>query len=233
MKSSKKTGFYPVFFVGNLEGQSTDILLTLLVMLTITPECIRFISNASDAAHTLAYLGNLYQRETTFSLSQKTEAERHWCHLTDNTSNIYLLVSEPHIYSLWVLVAPSPLVQRSLPNSISIHAQSLQPVGRAVPNLAIHLLQSLWLIIADLGGIERAKAFGQNVITSDLPIDSESDLQTCLRIMPPPIDIAELDRGRPIIERFQQLARLQVGAGAIINVVDLLPIAEVSPSKLF
>jgi hypothetical protein len=202
-------------------------------MLTITPECIRFISTANDTAHTLEYLGNLYQRETTFSLSQKTEAERHWCHLTDNTSNIYLLVTEPHIYSLWVLVAPSPLEQRASPNSISIQSQSLQPVGRAVPNLAIHLLQSLWLIIADLGGIERAKAFGQNVIASDLPIDSESDLQTCLRIMPPPIDIAELDRGRPIIERFQQLARLQVGAGAIINVVDLLPIAKVSTSKLF
>jgi hypothetical protein len=200
-------------------------------MLKITPECVRL--TARDASQSLEYFGNLYELKTTFTLGQKTEAENLWCHLTDNTSNIYLLVTEPLIYSLWVLINSPTDIWQMQSSQTSLQPKAGQAVGKAVPNLAIHLLQSLWPLLTELGGTERAKAFGRDVIASDLPIDSEADLQACLRTMPPPIDRAELDRGRQIIDRFQHLARQQVGLEVVADVVDRLPIAEMSFSRLF
>jgi hypothetical protein len=217
-------------------------------MLKITPECIQLLTLDGDAAHSLSYLGNIYQHQTTFSLGQKTEAENIWCHLTDNASNIYLLVTEPLAYSLWVLVnTPKSYLGRSTitelkhnfaeqPHKLSSQKTFLQspyPQGRAVPNLAIHLLQSLWLVIADLGGGERAKAFGREVIASNLPIDSEADLQACLQANPPPIEVTELDLGRQIIDCFQQLATHQIGKDMVIDVVNQLPLATPKISRLF
>jgi hypothetical protein len=215
-------------------------------MLKITPECIQLLTTDGDAAHSLSYLGNTYHHQTTFSLGQKTEAENTWCHLTDNASNIYLLVTEPLAYSLWVLVnTPQPYLERSTITGLEhnfadqFHKFSSQktvspyPRGRAVPNLAIHLLQSLWLVIADLGGSERAKAFGREVVASNLPIDSEADLQACLQANPPPIEETELDLGRQIIDCFQQLATNQIGKDMVIDVVDRLPLATPKMSRLF
>ncbi len=202
-------------------------------MLKITPECVRLLATADEASHTLEYFGNLYERRTTFTLGQKTEAESRWCHLTDNTSNIYLLVTEPLVYSLWVLINSPTDIRQMESSQTSLQPAANQAVGKAIPNLAIHLLRSLWPLLTELGGVERAKAFGRDVITSDLPIDSEADLQACLGTTPPPIDMAELDRGRQIIDRFQQLARQQIGLEAVADVVDRLPIAEMSFSRLF
>lgn len=217
-------------------------------MFKITPECIQLFTTDGDAAHSLSYLGNTYHYQTTFSLGQKTEAENTWCHLTDNASNIYLLVTEPSAYSLWVLVStPKSYLERSTiaklensfaeqPHKLSSQKTVLQspyPQGRAVPNLAIHLLQSLWLVIADLGGSERAKAFGREVVASNLPIDSEADLQACLQANPPPIEVTELDLGRQIIDCFQQLATRQIGKDMVIDVVNRLPLATPRMSRLF
>jgi hypothetical protein len=217
-------------------------------MFKITPECIQLLATGGDAAHSLSYLGNTYHHQTTFSLGQKTEAENTWCHLTDNTSNIYLLVTEPSAYSLWVLVdilepRLSRLINTEIEQSLSTQPHNLSsqktvlqspyPRGKAVPNLAIHLLQSLWLVITDLGGSERAKAFGREVVASNLPIDSEADLQACLRATPPPIEVTELDRGRQIIDRFQQLASRQVGLAMVTEVIDRLPLATPKMSRLF
>ena len=217
-------------------------------MFKITPACIQLSTTGGDAAHSIAYLGNTYRHQTTFSLGQKTEAENTWCHLTDHTSNIYLLVTESSAYSLWVLVdAPAPYLGRSInpetapdffvePDYLSSPKTVLQspyPQGKAVPNLAIHLLQSLWLVITDLGGSERARAFGHAVVASSLPIDSESDLQACLRAIPPPIEATELDHGRQIIDQFQQLAANQIGKEMVIDVVNRLPLATPKMSRLF
>jgi hypothetical protein len=217
-------------------------------MFKITPECIQLLATGGDAAHSLSYLGNTYHHQTTFSLGQKTEAENTWCHLTDNTSNIYLLVTESSAYSLWVLVDTleprlSRLINTEIEQSLSTQPHNLSsqktvlqspyPRGKAVPNLAIHLLQSLWLVITDLGGSERAKAFGREVVASNLPIDSEADLQACLQANPPPIEVTELDRGRQIIDRFQQLASRQVGLAMVIEVIDRLPLATPKMSRLF
>jgi hypothetical protein len=217
-------------------------------MFKITPECIHVLTNGDEATHSLSYLGNTYHHQTTFSLGQKTEAENTWCHLTDNTSNIYLLMTEPSAYSLWLLVDhPESYFGRSIsteieqsfsaqPQNFSSQKTVLQspyPRGRAVPNLAIHLLQSLWLVINDLGGSERAKAFGREVVASNLPIDSEADLQACLQATPPPIEVTEIDRGRQIIDRFQQLASRQVGLTMVTEVIDRLPLATPKISRLF
>jgi hypothetical protein len=217
-------------------------------MFKITPECIQLLATGDNAAFRLSYLGNTYQHQTTFSLGQKTEAENTWCHLTDNASNIYLLVTEPLAYSLWILVdtpeshfgsfAITKTEQNFVEEAHSFSPQktvlqSPYPQGKAVPNLAIHLLQSLWLVITDLGGSERAKAFGREVLASNLPIDSEADLQACLQATPPPIEVTELDRGRQIVDRFQQLASHQVGLTMVTEVVDRLPLATPKLSRLF
>jgi hypothetical protein len=165
----------------------------------------------------LVYLSNLYELKTTFSLSQRTEAERLWCQLTDNDSNIYLLLTFTSGYSLWALVSRSP--------SPSLTANK----RKAVPDLVIHLLQSLWLIIADLGGGERAASFGKSLVVSNLPIDSEADLQACLVATPPPITAVDADRGRAIIAEFRRLACLQVGAETVDEVIKRLPIAVSKP----
>jgi hypothetical protein len=202
-------------------------------MLKITPECVRLFATADEASQALEYFGNLYERKITFTLGQKTEAEDCWCHLTDNTSTICLLLTEPLGYSLWILIDSPANIRQAQASKTSLQSEVKHSPGKAVPNLAIHLLQSLWPLLTELGGTERAKAFGRDVIASDLPIDSEADLQACLRTMPPPIDRAELDRGRQIIDRFQHLARQQVGLEAVADIVDRLPIAEMSFSRLF
>jgi hypothetical protein len=217
-------------------------------MFKITPECIQSLTTGSDGAHGLSYLGNTYRHQTTFSFGQKTEAENTWCHLTDNTSNIYLLVTEPLAYSLWVLVdvpelylGTSTSTEPKQSCAEQFHSlssqktvlQSPSPRSKAVPNLAIHLLQSLWLVITDLGGSERAKAFGREVVASNLPIDSEADLQACLQATPPPIEVIELDRGRQIIDCFQQLASRQMGLAMVKEVIDRLPLATPKITRLF
>jgi hypothetical protein len=217
-------------------------------MFKITPECVQLLATGDDVRDSLSYLGNIYQHKTTFSLGQKTEAENTWCHLTDNTSNIYLLVTEPLVYSLWILAnTPKLLFDRTTvdkiePNSsvwfndlspVKTTLQSPYPQGKAIPDLAIHLLQSLWLVITDLGGSERAKAFGREVVASNLPIDSTADLQACLRATPPPIELAEIDRGQQIIDRFQQLATRQIGKDMVADVVDRLPLAKPKMSRIF
>jgi hypothetical protein len=217
-------------------------------MFKITPECIQLSVAGDNFVHSLSYFGNTYYHQTNFSLGQKTEAENTWCHLTESTSNIYLLVTELSVYSLWVLADQHQLlfgqatVSKIEQNSaeyfndlspVRTTLQSPYPQGKAVPDLAIHLLQSLWLVITDLGGNERAKAFGREVVASNLPIDSAADLQACLRATPPPIDVVEIDRGRQIIDHFQQLATRQIGRDMVIDVIDRLPLARPALSRLF
>jgi hypothetical protein len=99
------------------------------------------------------------------------------------------------------------------------------PTGQAIPNLVIHLLQSLWLVISDLAGNDRAYAFGRTVLASDLPISSTAELQACLVAAVPAVLMVDMERGQKIIAEFRRLACLQVGAETVEAVISCIPIS--------
>jgi hypothetical protein len=193
-------------------------------MFTITPDAVGFCHVVSDDHLNLEYLGNLYELKATFNLGQKTEAERLWCHLTDNDTNIYLLLTASDGYSLWVLAANLGRVK-----PVTLPAADFTQ-QKAIPNLIIHLLQALWLVISDLGGSDRTQAFGRSILASnDLPIVSVTELQACLRAVAPPVQRQDLDRGQQLIAEFRRLACLQVGAETVDAAIGCMPITTGEP----
>jgi hypothetical protein len=212
--------------VGNQLGllSTTSIILNCLPMLTITPSAVSFCHAVSDNRPNLEYLGNLYELKATFTFSQKTEAERLWCHLTDNDINIYLLLTASDGYSLWMLA----------PNLGRVKAAAMSNAdfsqGKAIPNLVIHLLQALWLVINDLGGRERVQAFGRMVVAShNLPIVSATELQACLVTIAPPVQRVDVEHGQQLIAEFRRLACLQVGAETVDVAIGCIPITVDEP----
>jgi hypothetical protein len=156
----------------------------------------------------LEYLGNLYEPLARFPLSQKEQAEQQWCELTDRSSKICLLLAEADAYSLWFLSNPPAGAINALvtPSKIELSlSESLTP-------LVNWLLQTFWLVIEDMAGSDRARAFGRDVLASSCSaIDQEQELKRCLAEVSQPVATTMWQQGRSIITEFQTLAARYVG----------------------
>jgi hypothetical protein len=152
----------------------------------------------------LEYLGNLYEPLARFQLSQKEQAEKQWCDLTDRSDKIYLLLAEADAYSLWFLNNSSDTLV--IPSKIEpSFSESLTP-------LVTWLLQTFWLVIEDLAGVDRARAFGRDVLASRYgAIEKEQDLKRYLNNALQPVATTTWQQGLSIVTEFQTLAARYVG----------------------
>jgi hypothetical protein len=158
----------------------------------------------------LVYNHNYYLFEARFDLSQRQQVADRWKHLTDHCPGVYLVVAEAEAYSLWQLMGPA-----SLPVPV--------PSNPDWEPLLVRLVQSFGLIIADLGGIDRLRAFSQELLASDLPIDSPQQLQKYLSVPQPPTLTATLwQEGAGIVQQFRALASDYVGQSCALQVCTTL-----------
>jgi hypothetical protein len=156
----------------------------------------------------LEYFSNLYEPLAQFPLSCKEQAAQQWSHLTDHESGIYLLLAEADAYSLWSLIDRPNGSMDSLVASRTIEqlpVESLEP-------LVVLLLQTFWLVIEDLAGTDRARAFGRDVLASQhtLP-DREPDLWSYLGQKSPTVTFHLWQQGEAIVTEFATLAARYVG----------------------
>ncbi len=156
----------------------------------------------------LEYFSNLYEPLAQFSLSQKEQAERQWSNLTDYGSGIYLLLAEVDAYSLWSL---HDRPNGSMDSLVASRTIEQSPVESLEP-LVVLLLQTFWLVIEDLAGVDRARAFGRDVLASSHTLlDREPNLQSYLRQRTPAVTAHLWQQGEAIVAEFATLATRYVG----------------------
>jgi hypothetical protein len=156
----------------------------------------------------LEYLGNLYEPLARFQLSQKEQAEKQWCDLTDHSDKIYLLLAEKDAYSLWFLSNSSD----GLANTLIISSKIEPSFSESFTPLVTWLLQTFWLVIEDMAGVDRARAFCRDVLASRYgAIDQEQELKRCLNNAIQPVATTTWQQGLSIVTEFQTLAARYVG----------------------
>lgn len=165
-------------------------------------------SDQSTNSEFLEYFGNLYEPFAQFPLSQKDQAEQQWADLTDDGNGIYLLLAEAEAYSLWSLCDRPNGSMDSLVPSRTIEPS---PLASLEP-LIILLLQTFWLVIEDLAGTDRARAFGRDLLANDqIGIDREPDLQRYLGQPGTTVTAQMWQQGEAIVTEFVTLAARYVG----------------------
>ncbi len=190
-------------------------------MLIINSANVRFLkSTVISLDHSpkfLEYFSNLYELISIFSASHQTQATDLWCDLTDNSSTVCLLVQEVDCYSVWGLTNKKVDCLENYPANLPLD----EP--KALSDLALWLGQSLWLIIGDLAGIDRAESFNSDVVNSELSIVVGSNCyvhQPLHFVMDKHIQLTENDKINSIVEEFQQLAAKYLGHGCAKQVMQ-------------
>jgi hypothetical protein len=165
-------------------------------------------NDRSTGSEFLEYFSNLYEPLAQFPLSQKEQAERQWSNLTDYGSGIYLLLAEADAYSLWSL---SDRPNGSMDSLVASRTIEKSPVESLEP-LVVLLLQTFWLVIEDLAGVDRARAFGRDVLASGHTLlDREPTLQSYLKQKNPLVTAQLWQQGEEIVTEFATLATRYVG----------------------
>jgi hypothetical protein len=188
---------------------SADVRRFSLLESAVSPDSAKpTLCERSTGSEFLEYFSNLYEPLAQFPLSQKEQAERQWSDLTDYGSGIYLLLAEADVYSLWSLsdrpngsmdfLVPSRTIEQS-------PVESLEP-------LIILLLQTFWLVIEDLAGADRARAFGRDLLANrQIGIHREPDLQSYLGQKGTAVTAQLWQQGEAIVTEFETLAARYVG----------------------
>jgi hypothetical protein len=180
-----------------------------------------------NSSEFLEYFSNLYEPLAQFPLSQKEQAERQWSDLTDYGSGIYLLLAEADAYSLWSL---SNRPNGSMDSLVASRTIEQSPVESLEP-LVVLLLQTFWLVIADLAGVDRARAFGRDVLASSHRlIDREPILQSYLGQKDPLVTADLWQQGAAIVTEFTNLASRYVGRDCAEQVRATLAETALHPS---
>ncbi len=129
----------------------------------------------------LGYLNRQYLLVQVFPHSRLDSAQNLWRHLTDDRSQVCLIVKENHQYSVWVENIQS-LVPQESPDF------PLESVFRA----QMCLIDSLLAEVLELLGQNQAEAFANEIIASIPTIRSPKDLTTAISIaMKPDKSLAE------------------------------------------
>jgi hypothetical protein len=181
-------------------------------MLVINSANVRFLKSTviplDHSPKFLEYFSNLYELISTFSASHQIQATDLWRELTDNSSTVCLLVQEVDSYSVWGLTNQKVDCLENYSANLPLAASEV------LPDLALWLGQSLWLIIGDLAGVDRAESFNIDVVNSDLLIATGSDCRVHKPlhfVMDKHIQLTENDKINSIVEEFQQLAAKYLG----------------------
>jgi hypothetical protein len=190
-------------------------------MLIVNSTNVHFLkptANAvSSAPKLLEYFSNLYELIATFSTSEKSQATELWCQLTDHSNTICLLVHEVEAYSIWGLTDQKIDGQEN--DLIDIRPET----ARELTDITLWLGQSLWLIIADLAGFDRAQLFGVDVLNSTLPLPAGNNFpvhQPVEFLLDEHVKFKKSNEINSIIVEFQQLVARYLGHSCASQVMQ-------------
>lgn len=121
--------------------------------------------NSSQKILTLDYLNRQYVLVQVFSLSGLNTAQALWRHLTDDRSQVCLIIKENDRYSVWV-----ENIQKSAEN------QPPDPRLEFIFRAQMCLIDGLWAEVGELLGQNQAAAFGKELLVTIPTISSLKEL---------------------------------------------------------
>ena len=163
------------------------------------------ISESVDPKHPnqkvliLDYLNRQYVLAQVFPLIQLDSAQNLWRHLTDDRSQVCLIIKENHQYSIWVENIQTAVIS-DLPDP------HLEPVFRA----QMFLIDGLLAKVGELFGQNQAAAFGKEILLNIPTISSLQDLLAAITIALQPaksIDSYALS-GQQLSKLYQETQKL-------------------------
>ncbi len=158
--------------------------------------------NPNQKAFVLDYLNRKYLLLQVFPLSRLDSAQSLWRHLTDDRSQVCLIVKEHQQYSVWVENIQKPVAT----NLADLADPRLESVFRA----QMCLIDGLWAEVRELLGQNQAAAFGTELLVSIPTISSLKDLLAAIAIAMQPdksIDIYAIS-GQQLSILYQEIQRL-------------------------
>ena len=121
--------------------------------------------NPSQKILTLDYLNRQYVLVQVFSLSGLNAAQTLWRHLTDDRSQVCLIIKENDRYSVWV-----ENIQKSVEN------EPPDPKLEFIFRAQMCLIDGLWAEVGELLGQNQAAAFGKELLVTIPTISSLKEL---------------------------------------------------------
>ena len=155
--------------------------------------------NPNQKILTLDYLNRQYVLVQVFPLSGLNTAQTLWRHLTDDRSQVCLIVKENDRYSVWV-----ENVQKSVEN------EPADPRLEFIFRAQMSLIDSLWAEVGELLGQSQSAAFGQELLVSIPTISSLKELLAVITLamhLDKSIDTYALS-GRQLSQLYQEIQRL-------------------------
>jgi hypothetical protein len=155
--------------------------------------------NPNQKVFTLDYLNRQYLLIQVFPLARLDSAQNLWRHLTDDRSQVCIIVKDNDRYSVWV-----ENIQKSAINDPP--DPRLESVFRA----QMFLIDGLWAEVGELLGQNQAAAFGKEILDNIPTISSIKDLLAAIAIAMQPdksIDSYAIS-GQQLIKLHQEIPKL-------------------------
>jgi hypothetical protein len=155
--------------------------------------------NPQQKLSTLDYLNRRYVLVQVFPLSGLNTAQNLWRHLTDDRSQVCLIIKENDRYSVWVENIQKPLIN-----------EPPDPQLEFIFRTQMCLIDSLWAEVGELLGQNQAAAFGKEILTSIPTITSLKELLAVITLamqLDKSIDAYALS-GRQLSQLYQDIQKL-------------------------
>jgi hypothetical protein len=132
--------------------------------------------NPRQKSSVLTYLHRQYVLVQIFPIDQLAIAQNLWKHLTNDQSQVCLIVKENTQYSVWSENSQQPVTK------YRVAADPVDPRLEFVFRTQMLLLNSLWSEVGELLGQAQSAAFGKEILVSIPTISSPQDLLTAIAI---------------------------------------------------
>jgi hypothetical protein len=140
------------------------------------------VSEITDPKHpqqkssVLTYLDRQYVLVQLFPIDQLSMAQNLWRHLTDDRSQVCLIVKEHARYSVWTENVQQPAAKYQAAKD------PIDPRLEFVFRTQMILLNSLWSEVGELLGQAQSAAFGKEILASIPTVSSAQDLLAAIAI---------------------------------------------------
>jgi hypothetical protein len=131
--------------------------------------------NPRQKRSALTYLDRQYVLVQIFPLDQLNTAQILGKHLTEDRSQVCLIVRETAQYSVWVENGQQPVTAQ-------VAQDLIDPRLEFVFRTQMTLLNSLWTEVGELLGQAQSAAFGKEILMSIPTVSSSQDLLTAITI---------------------------------------------------
>jgi hypothetical protein len=155
--------------------------------------------NSGQKVLVLEYLNRQYLLIQAFPLIRLDAAQNLWRHLTDDRSQVCLIVKETDRYSVWVENIQTPAI--SDPPDLRLES---------VLRTQMYLIDGIWAEVRELLGQNQAAAFGKEILTNIPTISSLQDLLAVIAIaMKSDTSMASYAiSGQQLAQLYQEILRL-------------------------